>query len=220
MGPMIKRICNKIAGLIKVSTVKSVDDSGVYRLGSAASLGKTQTVNVISLYGHIMHPPANSMGVTFISQGQESTSFVIADDPKNRIKDLAEGEVGIANYSTGTHFIMKSSGDWDIQVNGNVNLTSTGDLNATVGGDMVSNVTGNVTTTAGGNIALNAASGQISLNAPSIIFPNGSIDSSGFNLNNASITVTSGDVTADGISLKNHVHTGVTTGGSNTGGPV
>jgi len=34
------------------------------------------------------------------------------------------------------------------------------------------------------------------------------------------ITVTGGDVTADGISLKNHVHSGVLTGGNNTGGPV
>lgn len=32
--------------------------------------------------------------------------------------------------------------------------------------------------------------------------------------------ITDADVNADGVSVKTHVHTGVTTGGSNTGGPV
>ena len=49
------------------------------------------------------------------------------------------------------------------------------------------------------------------------------IDGAGHNINiiNApQVIVTGGDVIADGISLKNHHHTGVQSGGSNTGGPV
>ena len=37
---------------------------------------------------------------------------------------------------------------------------------------------------------------------------------------NGGFKVTGGDIVADSISLKNHVHTGVTTGGGNTGGAV
>lgn len=37
---------------------------------------------------------------------------------------------------------------------------------------------------------------------------------------NGTVIVTGGDVVADGISLKTHTHTGITPGGSNTGGPV
>ena len=32
--------------------------------------------------------------------------------------------------------------------------------------------------------------------------------------------VVNGDVVADGVSLKTHIHSGVTTGGDNTGAPV
>jgi hypothetical protein len=40
------------------------------------------------------------------------------------------------------------------------------------------------------------------------------------NANGNDVTVTGGDVIADGISLQNHVHSGVQTGGSNSGPPV
>lgn len=50
--------------------------------------------------------------------------------------------------------------------------------------------------------------------------PNINIASGNVNISNASVTVSSGDVIADGISLKNHKHTGVTTGSGQTGLPI
>lgn len=38
--------------------------------------------------------------------------------------------------------------------------------------------------------------------------------------NTTTVTVTGGDIVADGISLKNHKHSGVTTGAAQTGAPV
>jgi len=143
------------------------------------------------------------MGLVFLMRGNESNSIVIADDPKNRVKNLAEGEVGIANYQTGTHFIMKENGDWDIQVNGNVNLTATGDANITVGG----------------NCTINAEDGEIFLNSPVIRWRSGTIDINGVTVNNGDVNVTNGDVLAETISVQTHVHGGVTAGSGSTGDP-
>ncbi|MCP4489024.1 MAG: hypothetical protein GY820_17180, partial [Gammaproteobacteria bacterium] len=181
---MYSKICNKVRSLIKFSKAVSVDDAGDYRFGTISAVGKQQKANFFTPYGLIHNPPVNSLCLSFLSRGEESNTFVIADDPINRIKGLESGEVGIANYSTGTHFVMKANGDWDIQVNGNVNLTVTGDVTANVSGEMDAQVTGDVTVASGGNMELGAASGYIHLDTPLITWAGGSIDSNGITVNN------------------------------------
>jgi len=64
---------------------------------------------------------------------------------------------------------------------------------------------GNITITSNKDINITAKGGNI--NIVGNIHVNGSID-------------TTGDIVADTVSLKTHVHSGVTAGGSDTGGPV
>lgn len=58
-------------------------------------------------------------------------------------------------------------------------------------------------------------SGDITIHASGKVIVNGS----DIDVNGGTITVQGGDVIADGISLKNHVHGGVSSGGSTTGKP-
>ena len=61
--------------------------------------------------------------------------------------------------------------------------------------------------------------GTITLQAPNIVL-NGALQQTGGNATmSQSLTVT-GDVKGNGISLDSHVHGGVTSGGSDTGGPI
>jgi hypothetical protein len=68
---------------------------------------------------------------------------------------------------------------------------------------------------------LNPTTQAIQALAPGGISLNGvTIDASGNVSVPGSITTTSDDLLVDGISLKNHVHSGVTAGSSNSGAPV
>lgn len=212
---MIKCLYNKVRSLIKASTVSGVNDTGGFRFGTIRALGKSQTANIFAPYGLIHSPPDGSMGVTFLLQGEESKSIVIADDPKNRVKGLVSGEVGIANYLTGTRFIMKENGDLDIQVNGNANVNVTGNLNSEVGGDVTTNAAGNITATAGENIEISAV-GTANITAASVSAQIGTMRAT---IDGNGITVQNGDVVADGISLKQHLHGDVEPGAGDTGVP-
>lgn len=101
------------------------------------------------------------------------------------------------------------TGSSDITINGACDLTVNGKSTVTANDDVKIDVTGKLDATASGNASVTAA--QITLNGPVII--NGS-------LNVTSTITATGDVIGNGISLDSHVHSGVATGGSNTGGPV
>ncbi len=83
-------------------------------------------------------------------------------------------------------------------------------------------VRGDVTVTATGKIEMKSDT-QITLTAPQIVF-NGPINTYSQDGGSGVMNVTgtlhaTGDVTASGISLNSHVHDGVQSGGSTTGGP-
>lgn len=102
----------------------SSDDSGNYRTGTFFYQGQTGSQGMIfTPYGLIHNPPDNSMAILFSQNGQDSNSIAIVDDPINRIKNLAKGEVGIANYGTGTNVICKANGDVDVTGTNDVNIT-------------------------------------------------------------------------------------------------
>lgn len=76
-----------------------------------------------------------------------------------------------------------------------------------------------------GGVAI-VSPGTITLTAPNIVL-NGAVAQSGGNVTMAEDLTVSGDVVADltgstfdGIPFATHVHTGVTSGGANTGGPI
>lgn len=182
----------KLKSLIKMARMVSSDDTGNYRFGQFFYQGQTSKGQIFTPYGFYHNPPDNSLAIIFAQNGQDSNRIAMVSDPNNRKKNLAKGEAGIENAVTGSFVLMKEDGSIEVEAAGDVTITAA--QNVTITADNVSfNLTGTSTFTIGGTSI--------------------TIDSSG-------ITVTGGDIVADGKSLKTHVHSGVTSGGSNTGQPV
>lgn len=127
----------------------------------------------------------------------------------------------IADYATDAVVIRKKDGSALISLNASGAATITAPGGATVNADL----TINGDTVLNGDLQVNgaiAATGNI--HSDSDVSADGDI-SAGGNVSavnvNASGTVTgTTDVVGGGKSLKNHLHSGVTTGGGNTGPPV
>lgn len=130
----------------------------------------------------------------------------------------------------------------NIDPSGNITINHTGNLSINTGGNLSATVTGNLAATIGGTTSLNST-GNVTITAPLttvagpmtvqglFTFLAGMAGSGGAGgvsatitgnmaINSGNLTVTSGNVAADGVGLKTHHHTGVQTGGGNTGGPV
>jgi phage baseplate assembly protein V len=128
--------------------------------------------------------------------------------------DTAAGEI-LLKHSSGSY--VKLTDDGKILINGQTEIdvtapklvvTTTGDVDITSsGGEITAQAT---TINLKGNVIID---GTLTANNGAITMNSGVITT------NANI-ITSQDVQASGISLTSHVHSGVTTGGSNTGGPV
>lgn len=140
-------------------------------------------------------------------------------------KDVPIGALGLywaqaqppQNVALGESIMQHSTGSFiKFSNNGDITINTDGDLTATVGGDL------NIT----------ASTGAVNITSPTINFNGNVVISGDLSANNGNITmsdgtfntnqniVTSTDVIASGVSLTTHVHSGVTTGGSNTGGPI
>ena len=100
---------------IKAATVKSTDDTGNFRSAVIEALGKSQKVQAFSPYGLCSNPPDDSLAIAFNILGIAANTVAIIDDPKNRKKGLAKGEVAIVNYLTGTFLYLKEDGGVDIE---------------------------------------------------------------------------------------------------------
>lgn len=145
----MKSLYNKIKNLFKVVKILSTDDSGDFQYGQVSYLGKDHKVLIFYPYGLVGKPPANSMGILWSQQGQESNGIGIAGDPKTRpLKDLKDGESALVNHVTGDYVYLKENGD--------LHATVSGDLIADVGGNSVANVGGNAEITAGGDAKISA----------------------------------------------------------------
>lgn len=102
------------------------------------------------------------------------------------------------------------------------NRTQTGNFTQTGNYDLTGNITqlGNKNQTGNfgliGNMSITGAGGDGTADMSSI---NLNLTGGNITITGGNITVTGGDVIADGISLKNHTHSGVQSGGSNTGTP-
>lgn len=112
--------------MLKSGVLKSVNDSGNLRRGTADWLGRTgQPVQLASLYGLVHNPPAGSQVVLLPQNGQESNSIGLPDHPAIRpLKNLLPGEVALVNYLTGSYVLMKANGDIEVSTGGNLNVTA------------------------------------------------------------------------------------------------
>lgn len=146
---------------LKVGTLESVTDSGGTRRGTASWLGREeQPIQLASLYGLISNPPAGSQVLLLPQNGQESACIGLADHPNLRpVRDTASGEVGVANYLTGSYVMFRQDGKIEI-------LTQAGDLDISITGNATLAITGDATVTVTGNLTATAA--QISANGVTI----------------------------------------------------
>jgi hypothetical protein len=149
-----------------------------------------------------------------------------------RVHDLADGMcfVGfrsyprsIGGYSTTSAQLRTVDGTayWEITNDGILNGVSPTSINLTAPEVNVNASTSFNVVTATANIT---ASDEVNLNTP-ITNISGVIDvqdtgGTGTSCNINGAIVATGNVTGNGISLDSHVHTGVMSGGSDTGGPV
>lgn len=205
-----RSLTQRIKNVVKVATLVAVNDTTAVRRAFIKYMGRTRLpAAMFSPYGLMHNPPANSLCLVFAQNGQSSNPWVMADDPRRRPLNLDPGEVAVGNYLTGDYVHFKADGSVVVQTAGAVTVNAGSvaiNADTTINGDLT--VTGDVS-------AQNATIAQTTTTG-TIVFTQ-----TGQTINvDGDIIVVNGDVTADGISLKTHVHSGVTSGGSNTGAPV
>jgi len=211
---MLKRLLNLIRQAV---TESGYNDSSKYPLVEVSYNGKTTYAVRLSPYGLCTNPPSSSNALLLSADGQESIQYAIIDHMPKRFRNLKEGEVVVFNYISKSYIYFKANGDIDIECKNNTNINVSGDLSATIGGDATVDVSGSLEATAGDSAVITAPTielnGNVSVKGTFTQTGGGAANFSG------SMTVT-GDVTAQGTSLHTHVHSGVQSGGSNTGQPV
>lgn len=166
------------------------NDDTSYPTGQCSYNGKQATFTRLLPYGLSSLEPENYFVFVINNQGQESSKFGIPSAMQQRLKGLKQGEVAIYNSKTQTYVILLEDGTFKINCSGLID----GDVEITgdvqIDGNL--NVDGNVTI--GGTLGVTGASTMT--------------------------TVTCNAITINGIPFGTHVHSGVQTGGSNTGGPL
>lgn len=141
-----------------------------------------------------------------------------------RMHDLSDGFVfaGVRSQprvlpavSTGSVQLRTDDGSAFVEISGT-------DINAVTPSNISANAGGDVDIDAGGQVTISAGN-SITLNAPTIVLNGQVIQGKGNHGGNCQmqgpLNVVE-DVTAGNISLQSHVHSGVQSGGSNTGGPL
>lgn len=130
-----KRDANRNRANVKAGSVAMTDDTGDFRRAMISALGKTQKCQAFSPYGLCSNPPDESMAVLLNMQGIASNTVALIDDPKNRKKNLAKGEVALYNYVTGSFLYLRADGaivgeitggsKIEILPDGNTNISAT-----------------------------------------------------------------------------------------------
>jgi phage gp45-like len=148
---------NKILNMIKrcVVTLPS-DDKDQFPRAQISYFGKPGNSEEIYPYGIGGVAPKGSTGIVFSIRGDEGNRAHIATATDLRIKNLKEGETYAGNLVSGSVYIFKENGDWDVTITKDGNLTFNGDLNITVNGNVTVNSGGNVDVSASGDANVNA----------------------------------------------------------------
>ena len=143
-------IYSKVSNLIKRAVVTLTNkDSGQFAATQVKWMrDKVAITEVVHPYGLSSNAPVNSLALMFNVMGQEENRAAIVYDPKNRFKNLKEGEVALGNFVTRSVIKFLENGDIEITGIADQNVTLTGDMNVTVGGDVNLESTGNVNITA------------------------------------------------------------------------
>lgn len=194
---------------MKVGTLTSSDDSGGMRRGVVKMQGRTDAKTVLHTpYGLMHNPPPGSFVPTYQQMGLDSNLIGIADDPKSRpLTALKTWEVAIGNYKTRSWVLWRDDGTIEVSSENDVIVTK------------ATNVTVNASATTTVNCPSITLNGNVTIAGTLTQTGGGAASFSGDITTTGNVT-TPADVVASGISLNSHLHSGVTPGGGNTGGPV
>jgi len=209
----IKNFVTNMIARCRVS--RSGGDGGQFPVNQISYYDKTSECEVITPYGLYSNPPVNSLGILFHSEGQEQNRAGIFNVTGTRFKNLKEGEVVTGNTVSLSNIKFDSDGNVIITVKNNLEIVVDADNNITIQGAYNLTSVGNAnieapTINLTGNVVI---SGTLTAN-------NGAITMNAGNFNTTGTITATVDVVGNGTSLHTHVHSGVTPGGSNTGGPV
>jgi hypothetical protein len=126
---------------------------------------------------------------------------------KSTINMLANSNINIGGNSV-------------VDITGSSNVTIGGGSTVTITGDSVVDISGALTVSTGATISI-VATGNVDLTSPQTTIHGAVVIDGGTTINGAlqvnSTIVATGDIKAGSISLEGHKHSGVTTGGGNTG---
>jgi hypothetical protein len=198
-----------LAKLIRwASVVRAGADDGQFPLQQTEYLGKVADTIMIFPYGMHANVDGDSLALLLAIGGNLDNRAAIPTSMNRRAR-LASGEVTIYSPLTGSAVTFLANGDIKIDAAGDIIGTAAGDVSISAGGA--------ADITAAGALTLNS-SAAIALTAPTIAL-NGAVAVVG-GLAADSVAV-SGTLSQAGKSIgAAHVHSGVTTGTSNTGGVV
>jgi len=214
----MNKIYNCLTNIIKRCFItKAGSDTGQFPITQISYLDKTADCEIISPYGVYSNPPANSFGVLFHPLAEEQNRVGIFNVAGNRFKGLKENEVVTGNPITLSNIKYDNEGNVIITVKNNLQVIVDADNNITIAGayNLTASSDSTITMptlTINSNVIVN---GTITANNSG-----GVVSMTGGNLTTTGSITATGNVTGQGTSLHTHVHSGVTTGGSNTGAPV
>lgn len=108
-----RKIYNSIT--LKRCIVQSVDDKSDYPTMQVKYLKDViKIVQKLGIYGVCSNPPKGSNGILFPILGSDSNIACLADDIKNRFRDLKEGELVLGNYLTNAFIKFNQDGGIEI----------------------------------------------------------------------------------------------------------
>jgi hypothetical protein len=115
---------NKILQIIKQVFVwrDNKKDDSIYPTNEIEYNGKKSLVNRLSVYGYNYNPPKDTWGLSFSSQGKESTKFVLFYEMDERKKELKPTEICIQHPKKGSSIYLKEDGDIEINTTNNIKI--------------------------------------------------------------------------------------------------
>lgn len=123
---MLKKITNMIKrGVISLV----IKDDGDFKLTQVTFLGNTRKVEELSPYGIYTKAPIDTNILLFNVLGHEDNIIGIPYGTRNRIKNLEEGEICVANRLTGSKIYFKKNGDIEIDGQVDININSANAIN-------------------------------------------------------------------------------------------
>lgn len=189
-------------------------DQGKQFLQVTGKAGEVRSdVEQICQYGFRSRPLDKARGIMFAYMGdKDNASVALVDDQRHGQDTLGEGEVMVFNDGSCRIKLLDDT------------ITAEADtrIKATVGTTSVDITDGTIEATADTEVKMQVASTWVSVVSGSITF---SIDGvtwvfDSTKMNGTANIITTGTIDSNGVELDNHVHSGVTSGGSNTGGPI